>query len=216
MDNRYYLTKDEPEDLICTKSMDEDVSPGECGLVNVVLTQSGSTTEFHSSVVPQLEGQAHLEEGGSTTQVPCAGPKQDELQGNQMKLHATKCDFNPSPQTKMIVQSSAVIFSEEPPYHRSPKNQPLHITFEPSQMALTSEDSRTGEGATPCPGLSLNPSQLQSPSVQSGHCLPTFTSQRPPELPTTMGKLAMSNAWKVTSPYEYRYVFIYHSSFIAF
>lgn len=216
MDNKYYLTKDKPEDLICTKSMDEDVSPGECGLVNVVLKQSGSTTEFHSSVVPQLEGQAHLEEGGSTTQVPCAGLKQDELQGNQMKLHATKWDVNPSPQTKMIVQSSAVSFSEETSYHRSPQNQPLHLTFEPSQMVLTSEDSRAGEGAAPCPGLLPNPSQPQSPSVQSGNSLPTFTSQRPPELPTTMGKLAMSNAWEVTGPYEYRYVFTYHSSFVAF
>ncbi|KAG7224445.1 hypothetical protein INR49_015075, partial [Caranx melampygus] len=209
MDNRDYLTKDdqgahaEPEDLICTKSMEEVVSPGEC-VLSVVLTQSQSPTEFHSSMVPQPEGQSHLEEGGSTTQAPSGGPKQQELQGNQMKLHATNCDLNSSSQTKMIVQSSAVIFSEEPPYHRSPKNQPLHLTFDPSQMVITSENPEAGEGAAPCPGLSPNPSQPHSPSVQSGDCLPTFTSQRPPELPTMMGKQVPSNAWNVTSSYEYR------------
>ncbi|XP_056230946.1 mucin-17-like [Seriola aureovittata] len=140
--------------------------------------------------------------------------KKDELRSDQTKLNETKCDLNSPSQTRMIVQGSAVIFSEEPPFHRSSRDlvippspsQPLHLTFDPFQVNLTSEDHKARERAALSPGPSPNPTQPQSQSAQSGDCLPTFISQRLPEIPTTTGKQALSNTLNLnyTTPYECR------------
>lgn len=230
-DNEDTLTKDvqsvhsEPQYLVCTETMDGEASPGELVLI-VASTQSQSPTEYHSFMVPHPGEQAHLEEGDSTTKGTDGGPKKDELPSDQMKLNESKFDLNSSSQTRGILQGSTVIISEEPPYHRSsremvippPLSQPLHLTFHPSNVSShaiteTPEDHKAGEGSAPSPWPSVqnsdsNPTQPRSPSVQSIDCLPTFTSQRPPDLPTALGKRALSNTWNINNitPYEYRYV----------
>ncbi|XP_039986322.1 mucin-5AC isoform X2 [Xiphias gladius] len=228
-DNEDTLTNDvqsvhsEPQYLVCTETMDGEASPGELVLI-VASTQSQSPTEYHSFMVPHPGEQAHLEEGDSTTKGTDGGPKKDELPSDQMKLNESKFDLNSSSQTRGILQGSTVIISEEPPYHRSsremvippPLSQPLHLTFHPSNVSShviteTPEDHKAGEGSAPSPWPSVqnsdsNPTQPRSPSVQSIDCLPTFTSQRPPDLPTALGKRALSNTWNINNitPYEYR------------
>jgi len=190
-------------------------------------TQGQSPTEYHRYVVPHPGEQPPLEEEGSTTLVASGGLNKDEIRSNQVKVNETKYVLNSPSQTRMILQGSAVIFSEEPPHHRSsgdlvippPPSQPLYLTFDRSQVCGHSiteipEGHKAREGATPSPGPSSNSTQPRSPSVQSGDCLPTFTSQRPSELPTAMGKQAQSNTWNVTTPYECRYVYIHNSSLL--
>ncbi|XP_040903084.1 serine-rich adhesin for platelets isoform X3 [Toxotes jaculatrix] len=223
-DNKDTLTKNvqsvsaEPEYLVCTKIMDEEASLGEL-VLTAASTQDQALTQHHSSTVPHPGEQAHLEEeGGSTTVWASGGPKKVELSTE------TKDDFNSSSQTRMILHDSTVIFSEETPYQGPSRelvaapslSQPLHLTFDLSQVSSRSiiespEDYKVREGAAPSPRPSVqnsesNPTQPRSPSVQPMDCLPTFTSQRPPDLPTTMGKRALSNTWNVnnTTPYEYR------------
>lgn len=207
----------EPEYSLCRETMDGEASPEELVLI-VACTQSQSPTEYHSPMVPHPGEQAHLEEGISRE------PNKEEPQSDQINLSETKCDSdNSSSQTRMFLQGSAVIFSEEAPYLKSSREQviqaplspPLHLTFDTSQVSShaiseTLDDHKAREGAALSPWSSEpNPTQQCSPSVQSVDCLPTFTSQRPPDLPSTMGKWALSNTWNVsnTTPYEYRYVF---------
>uniref|UniRef100_A0A8D2ZT69 Pleckstrin homology domain containing, family G (with RhoGef domain) member 2 n=1 Tax=Scophthalmus maximus TaxID=52904 RepID=A0A8D2ZT69_SCOMX len=159
----------EPEYLVCTKNMD-----GELVLV-VASTQNQPPAESPRSMVPFPGEQTQLEEGGSTTLGTFGGPKKHELTSDQMKSKETKYDLNSSAQTRMMLKGSMLIFSEEPSYHRSsrelvnppPLSQPLHLNFDP---ALASSHAIT-----------------ETPEVQSVDCLPTFTSQRPPDLPTAMG-----------------------------
>ncbi|XP_047191421.1 mucin-12 isoform X3 [Scophthalmus maximus] len=208
----------EPEYLVCTKNMD-----GELVLV-VASTQNQPPAESPRSMVPFPGEQTQLEEGGSTTLGTFGGPKKHELTSDQMKSKETKYDLNSSAQTRMMLKGSMLIFSEEPSYHRSsrelvnppPLSQPLHLNFDPalaSSHAITEtpEGRKEREGAAPSPWPSVQypastPPEPRPPSVQSVDCLPTFTSQRPPDLPTAMGEQASSNPWNVniTTPHDYR------------
>ncbi|XP_044057476.1 mucin-5AC isoform X3 [Siniperca chuatsi] len=236
-DNKDTLTKDVqsvhagPEYLVCTRPIDGKASPAELVLM-VVSTQSQAPTEYHRSTLPQpgLAGEQaqretlYLGEGGATTLGASGGPKKDERPSEQMKLNETKNYLNDSSsQTRMILQGSTVIFTEEPPYYRSsgelvvspPLSQLSHMTFDPSQVSShtvteTPEVHKTRGRAAPSPLSSAqnsesNLTQPPPPSVQSTGFLPTFTSQRPPALPTTMGKRAQSNTRNVnnSSPYEH-------------
>lgn len=219
----------EPEYLVCTGPRDGEASPGELVLM-VASTQSQAPTESSRSTMPALpelsreqahSGTLYLVEGGATT---LGEPKKDEPPSEQMKLNETENDLNhSSPQTRMILQGSTVIFTEQPAYDKSsgdlvvpPLSQPLHMTFDPSQVSshTVTETPEDHKRRTPPSPSSLaqnsepNPTQPRLPSVQNMDFLPTFTSQRPPDLPTTMGKRALSNTRNVstTSPNEHRYV----------
>ena len=220
LDNEDSLTKDVPslhtgpEHLVCTKNMAREASPGELAL-GVASIQSQSPAEDHSSMVPHQGEQPPLQEEHCTSPGTSGGPKIDELPSNQMKSNETNNALNSSSQSRMILQGSTLIFSEEPACSRAsrelvipaPLRQPLHLTFDPSVASShafteTQEDRKAaGAGAAPSP--------WRSPSVPSVDRLPTFTSQRPPDLPTTMGEQAPSNSWNVSSnaPCEYRYVY---------
>ncbi|XP_035535561.1 uncharacterized protein plekhg2 [Morone saxatilis] len=213
------------EYLVCTGPMDGAATPGELVLM-VAAIQSQAPTESHRSAMPHpgLAGeQVHEEtlyvvDGGATT-----SGKKDEPPNEQTKLNETKNDLNySSSQPRMILQGSAVIFSGDPACYKSPGelvvpptlNQPSHMTFDPSQVSShtvteTPEDQKARGRAAPTPWSSAQNSNLtqpRPPSVQSVDCLPTFTSQRPPDLPTTMGKWALSNTRNTnnTSPCEHR------------
>ena len=230
-DNKDTLTKDvqsvhaEPEYLVCTKNVEGEACPGEL-ILTEASTQCQSPPENHSSMLPHLGEPAQPEEGGSATLAATDGPEKDELPSDLMKPNETKHDLNSSSQTRMILQDSTVTFSEEPPHQGtskevdipSPLGQPLHLTFHPPQVSShavteTPEDhkARAGAAASPWQSVQNSESNLTQPlssSVQSIDCLPTFTSQRPPDLPTTLGRRALSNTWNVnnTTAYEYRYV----------
>lgn len=231
--NRDELTKDMqsvhagPEYLVCGRPMDGEASSGELVLV-VASTQSQAPTESHRPTMPHpgLAGEQAqretlcLAEGVATTLGASGGPKKDEPPSEQMKLN--EFDLNDSSsQTRTILQGSTVIFPEHPPYYRSsgdlvlppPLSQPLHMTFDPSQVSShtvteTPEDHKAKEGAAPSLWSSVQNSESNpTPLVQSTDFLPTFTSQRPPDLPTAMGKRALSNTRNVNNaPYEHRYV----------
>ncbi|XP_074497072.1 uncharacterized protein LOC141771067 [Sebastes fasciatus] len=185
------LTKDvqsvhaEPEYSVCTGPMDGEL------VLMVASTQSRAPTESNRSTMPHpgLAGeQSHREtlypaEGGdAATATPgvSGGSKKDDS----------------SSQTRMIVQGSAVVFTEETPYYRSSgeRGVPSHMTFSHT-VTETPEDQKT---RAPSPWSSVqnsesHPTRPRPPSAQSIDCLPTFTSQRPQDLPTTTGKRALSN-----------------------
>lgn len=237
-DNKDTLTKDGksahagPEYLICAGPMDGEASPGEMVLM-VASTQSQAPTEYHRSTMPHpgLAGEQpqsetlYLAEGGATTLGSSGGPKKDEP--------PSEYDLNDSSsQTRMILQGSTVIFTEEPPYYRSsgepvappPLSQPSHMTFDPSRVfshtVRETPEEHKARAPSPCSSTQSSKSNLiqpHPPSAQSVDVLPTFTSQRPPDLPTTMGKRAMSTTRNVNniSPYEHRYVYcrLNHNTF---
>nr|XP_043887646.1 mucin-17 isoform X1 [Solea senegalensis] len=190
-----------PEYLVCLKDMDGEAFPGEMVLI-VECTQSQYPAE------PHLGEQSHLEEGGATNTSRASGwPKKDEA------MH----DPTSSSQTKMALQGSTVIFSEEPPHLRSskelpsPLSLPFHVNLDPSQASghPFTNYQKARAMTTQRPSVQYSESnfpQQHSPSLQSIDSLPTFTSQRPPDLPTSMGKCGLSNIVTVnnTTPKEYR------------
>lgn len=208
--DKYILTKNVQrvhaghEYLVCPGPMDGEASPRELVLM--------ASTEYHRSTMPhqglarerlQRETLHLAEEGTTTTLVDSAEPKKDEPPSEQMKSNDTKNDS--SSQTRMILQGSAVIFTEEPPYYRSSGevdvlphlSEPSHLTFDPSKV-YSHTVTESPEDHIPSPWSSVqnsvsNPTRPRPPSVQSIDCLPTFTSQRPQDLPTAMGKRALSN-----------------------
>uniref|UniRef100_UPI0037E76E8A mucin-4 isoform X2 n=1 Tax=Semicossyphus pulcher TaxID=241346 RepID=UPI0037E76E8A len=137
---------------------------------------------------------------------------------SQIKFNETQCVLiDSSSQPRMTLQGSRVNLTEEPPYYRSsgeralqpPQSQPSHMTFEPSILSHTITETEKG-GGSPNPLSSAqnsesNPTQPWPPSVQSIDCLPTFTSQRPPDLPTATGNQALSRNVRSTSPSEHSY-----------
>lgn len=154
-------------------------------------------TEPHPGLVGE---QAHgttlyLLEGGTTTPGASGGPKRDERPCEQMKLNKTKTDGNASSsQTSLIQQGPTVIFTDGPlvsghTVTETPENHIAGAHASPWSWAQKSEPHQTKSR----PSL-----------VQSVDFLPTFTSQRPPDLPTTMGKRALSNT-RNSSPYKQRY-----------
>uniref|UniRef100_A0A8C4GWH1 Pleckstrin homology domain containing, family G (with RhoGef domain) member 2 n=1 Tax=Dicentrarchus labrax TaxID=13489 RepID=A0A8C4GWH1_DICLA len=213
------------EYLVCPGPMDGGATPGELVLM-VASTQSQAPTESHRSAMPHPglvgeqvhEGTLYMVDGVATD-----SGRKDEPPNKQTKLNETKNDLNySSSQPRMILQGSAVIFTGDPACYRTPGelvvpptlNQPSHMTSDPSQVSShtvteTPEDQKALGRAAPSPWSSAQNSNLtrpRPPSVQSVDCLPTFTSQRPPDLPTTMGKRALSNTRNTnnTSPCEHR------------
>lgn len=206
-----------PEYLFCTETKDGEESSGRLALI---------TTSTQSQTPKAPRETLHLEEG--STLETSGGLNKNKLQSEQMKLNDVKHDLmnDSSSQTRMTLQGSTVIFSEESSYYRSsgevvvppPTSQASNLTFNPSQVCThaiteTPGDREAREGSAPSPWSSVqnsesDPTQPCPPSVQSIDCLPTFTSQRPQDLPTTMGKRAVSNTWNTTNTtqYEYRYV----------
>ncbi|XP_029284307.1 mucin-17-like [Cottoperca gobio] len=175
-----------PEYLVCTSAMDGEASPGELVLM-VASTQSQAPTEYHRSTMPHpgptgeqsQRATLDLSEGGATTHGVSGGAKNDDPPSEQMNE-----TYDSLSHSRMVLQGSAVIFTEEKPYY----SQPSHTTFDPSQASSytvteTPEDHRAG---APSPWSSVqNSTRPRPPSVQSIDCLPTFTSQRPQDLPTT-------------------------------
>lgn len=199
------------EYLFCTENMDEEESSGHLALMP-------ASTQSQTSKTPRET--LHLEEGDTS-----GGSKKDELLSEQIKLNDIKYDLNDSSsQTRKTVQGSTVIFSEESSYYKSSGevavppslSQASNLTITPSLVSShtiteTPMDHEAREGSTPSPWSSVqntesDPMQPCPPLLQSIDCLPTFISQRPPDLPTTMGKLALSNTWNVsnTAHHEHR------------
>lgn len=157
----------------------------------------------------------HLEEGDTSILCTSEGLKKDELPSEQIKLKHIKYDQNDfSEQTRMV-------FLEESSYYRSsgevavppPQSQDSNLTISHSLVCShtatqTPGDHEAREASIPSPQSSdLNtesdPMQPCPLLVQSMDCLPTFTSHRPPNIPTTMGKLPLSNTWNVSNTPQY-------------
>ncbi|XP_067451674.1 serine-rich adhesin for platelets isoform X2 [Thunnus thynnus] len=210
-----------PESLVCTGPRGGEGTPGELVLM-VASTQNQGPNPGLTGEDAQREA---LQQGdGSLTSLGTSeGPEKDEPPSEQMMLNETKHDLNDSSsQTRMFPQGSTVVFSDEPPnYGSSGKlvvpsapNQPLHMIFDPSKgsshiVTETPDGHKAREGAAPRPWSSVqspesNPAEPRSPLAQSIDCLPTFTSQRPPDIPTTTGKRAPFNTWNInnTTPYD--------------
>ncbi|KAM7412502.1 hypothetical protein PAMA_020062 [Pampus argenteus] len=199
-----------PEYLVCTGPRGGEGTPGE-PVVMVASTQN-----------PRLTGEEaqseslHLGEGGLTTLGASGEPEKDESPSEHVMLTETKYDLNnSSSQTRMFLQDSTV---EPPNYGSSGKpvvppavSQPSHMTFDPLQGSSHTVSENPGghnatEEAAPSPFVQSSKSNPAHPHpllVQPIDCLPTFTSQRPPDLPTT--KLVLSNTWSSnnTTPYDY-------------
>lgn len=114
-----------------------------------------------------------LAEGGSDNPGVSGGPKNDGKP-------------DPSSNTRMVLQGSSLIFAGEKPRY----GQHSHVTFDPSQVSghrvtETSEDHRAG---APSPW-----SSCQNAESNPVDRLPTFTSQRPHDLPTAAGQQAASD-----------------------
>lgn len=154
------------------------------------------------------ESSPHREE----RDVDTSGLKNYVLTSEQIKLNYLKYGLNDSSsQTRMNLQGSTVMLSEESYYCRSSGeasvppvlNQASNLTVSPflvysHTVSETPMDHEAGEGLTPSPRSSIQNTK-SDPMQQFVDCLPTFTSQRPPDLPTTTGKLAPSNTWSVSN-----------------
>ncbi|XP_042342019.1 mucin-5AC-like [Plectropomus leopardus] len=179
-----------PGYLIRTGVTDGEASPGELVLI-IASAHAQAPTEHHRSTGPDLREQAqretpHLVEGGATTGGVSVASKKDESE---------QTTFSDSPQTQMILQGSAVVFTEDTSHCRSPGDllTPLH----PSQVSSRTETPEDHQAPSPWSSLQTSESNLARPrpaSVQSVDCLPTFTSQRPQHLPSAISKQAPPNS----------------------
>lgn len=131
----------------------------------------------------------HASSGELLVKVECAKiqvetppQEQQHLENGSVKASPT----NSSSQTQEVLQDSAVNFSD-----------------------MLSFVTSSGEMVTSSP-LSVHFSEPKhSASVQSVDCLPTFTSQRPPDLPSAVGEQTQVNSWNVSNiqPNTHRYDF---------
>ncbi|XP_008301696.1 mucin-19-like [Stegastes partitus] len=84
--------------------------------------------------------------------------------------------------------------TEDPPDSSGELNQPSYRSSEASLGASeTPEDPKTKEVQNP----ESHPFLPRPPSVQPEDLLPTFTSQRPADLPTALSKRASCESWRV-------------------
>lgn len=185
-----------PEHLVCIEFTDGEESLGQLAQI--------FPTEYYSCTVPRPKMTLHPDKGCMSTLGASGGPKEAELLSEQMKL---KCDA--SSQTRLTLQGTNLIFSEETPLCRSSGelvvqsllSQPSNLNFEPPQgsshtLTDTLNHHKAGEGSSdqnscsdpiqPCPHL-----------MQPVDRLPTFTSQKSLDVRSAMGK------W---TPNEHRYV----------
>lgn len=187
------------EYLVCTGLVGGEASAGELVLTGTS-TQNQDPAEDHKSTVShqQLAGEALMgkppvEDGAKTPR------EKDELK----KLNETKNDVKESSsQTRMILQGSAVIFTEEPAHHRTSGG----LTFDPSQVETQAPEDHKPRATGQTPWAEPNMTRTSPPSLPCDDFLPTFTSQRPPDLPTATGTRAASNTRDDchTCPYEHR------------
>ncbi|XP_026234121.1 uncharacterized protein plekhg2 isoform X3 [Anabas testudineus] len=179
-----------PEYMFCTEARNEHLA-----LMTVPAQNQDSKTPRQTP---------HLEEEGTMNLERSGGWGKDELTSEQTKMNDKKCDLTDSSlQTRMTLQGSAVIFSEES-YYRSldevagppPLNQDSNLTFNPSLVPIPTGDYEAKEGSAPSPWSSCENSEsspTQSCPVlgQSIDCLPILT-----DLSTTTDKQALSNTLK--------------------
>ncbi|XP_029923211.1 mucin-5AC-like isoform X3 [Myripristis murdjan] len=190
----------------------------------VVSAQSQAPTEYHSATVsdPGLsrDEAPYLGEGGVMAPRISGGPQKVEPPKEEMKFSETEGhELDSLSERKMSLRGSTIC-SEEPLNYESsgalrlPPTQPLPMTSDLPAACHTVTEAPEGykareELSMSCPWSSLcSPDSIASarpPSVQSVDCLPTFTSQRPADLPTAMGKRALSNTWNVTNTTSYDY-----------
>ncbi|KAM4627696.1 uncharacterized protein ACJ7VT_002650 [Polymixia lowei] len=202
-----------PEYMMCAGSRDEEAKPGET-VVMVVSTQTQAPTEYRSSAVldPGLaRDEAHGEapyhgEGGYTALGLSGGPKKDKSPKEDMMQNETEDDSSLQTKTYLCDSATAKYEPTQAPGLPQPHSDPSHVTFDLAAACQTvaeapegSDAERGGMESSPFPsagGQDPNPTPPPSRplSVQSVDCLPTFTSQRPADLPATMGKRALSTA----------------------
>ncbi|KAM8769181.1 uncharacterized protein AB9X84_000166 isoform 1-T1 [Acanthopagrus schlegelii] len=190
----YNQDMETPEYLGCTGLVGGEASPGELVLTGTS-TQNQDPAEDHRSTAShrQLRGdEAHM---GTLPRVEDGATTPREKTKNDVK--------ESSSQTRMILQGSAVIFTEEPAHYRTSGG----LTFDPSQVVTETPEDHKPRAPGQKSWAEPNMTQTSSPSVQSVDFLPTFTSQRPPDLPTATGKRAPSNTRDDchTSPYEHSF-----------
>jgi len=183
----------------------EDTRGGEDAPRERVLTMVTSPTVYQSTPMshPQLSGEQtqnqtlHLAEHGATVLGTSGRPKSHEPSSENKVLGLICAE---EPQAELIVPASL--------------SPPLHMTPDPSQACCrteTPQDLRARDEAAANPwssAQSSEPTQPRPPSAQFIDCLPTFTSQRPTDLPTALSKRASSDSWSVHSPAgrDHRYV----------
>lgn len=212
----------EPE-YISTEPRDSEGNTGEVVLM-VVSTQTQAPKEHQSLMVPYTGLEAQREaswqgEGGITALGASGGPMEDEPTQEQIKLNNNNHDLEAcSSQSRMFLQDSSVIFSGETPHYECSTgpaplphpSDPSHVSFDHQQVyshAVTETRDRTAPSPwLPSQSRGPNPIPPRPPSVQSLDCLPTFTSQRPVDLLTAMGKQALSNTLSayIPSTYDHR------------
>ncbi|KAK2846551.1 hypothetical protein Q5P01_009550 [Channa striata] len=174
-----------------SKTAGGDGAPGQLALME---SSTESQARYYSSTMPHsgLKGeQAPKESALGASELP----KKDSTQITQ-----SFSDYQPS--------GEAVV----PPA----LSQPLNLTFEPLQTSShtiteTREHPKAREESAHSPWSPVlksepDPIYPHPSTVQPIALLPTFTSQRPPDLPTTMDKWAQSNTRNVsnTTPHEQR------------
>ncbi|XP_076002268.1 uncharacterized protein LOC142995181 isoform X2 [Genypterus blacodes] len=207
----------EPE-YISTARRDADVHPGEVVLM-VVSTQTEAPKEHQCLKMPHPGLEAQREsfwrgEGGVTA-LGASGspmevkPAQEPIKFNNNNNHDLE---DCSPQSGMFLQDSSEIPQYESPTGPPPLphlSYPSNVSFDHQQVyshIVTKTMDRTAsspQSLFQSQGLDLIP---RPPTVQSEDCLPTFTNQRPVDLPTAMGKQGLSNSWDAYTPsiYDHR------------
>lgn len=204
-----------------------DREPSPEGILQRAESTQGQTPTDQSSFILQNPDVAkeetqveavHPGDRGTTVLITSVRPKIDEPQSNQITLNEKKNDLCDSKsQDRICLQDSEEVYG--PTNHAASAvslKQLSYMTFDSLQQGSCHKVTdhlqchKAKEGATPSPeefvqSLDSTPSQ---PCPLSLGYLPVFTSQRPPDLPTTMGKRRLSKTWNVrdTAPDDYGYV----------
>ncbi|CAJ1066262.1 uncharacterized protein plekhg2 isoform X3 [Xyrichtys novacula] len=219
-DSRDTLTKGvqsshaRPGYLICQRPVDGDEIPGQL-VLTVAFQQNQLQTEHNTSTVPCLDlvcGQTQM----ATLKLlgPSEGQKKDVLPCGQTKVNETKSELNDSSsQTRVILQGSAVTFTEQPHYCISTEEPlvpstpswPLNTTSDPSQVFSHTVTETAEDQAVKIEEADSGFTQPSPPSPQSTDFLPMLTSQMPPAISATQGKLAQTNARDDGNPSPYEH-----------
>lgn len=205
-----------PEYKLSTGSRDREEAVGEV-VVMMISSQNQASADYQSCMLvdPGLARDTVQREApyqgqtGSGALGVSEGPKKFESSEGEM-LHGAEGDS--SSQAKMCPHDSTAVPLKQMPDNELPEaplrpqspRQPLPVNVDPiptsQTVGETTEGSKCREVVPPHPWSS---DQIPAPTpppplVQSMDCLPTFTSQRPANLPTTMSRWALSNAWSAT------------------
>ncbi|XP_069017073.1 mucin-2 [Embiotoca jacksoni] len=167
---------------VCAGPEDSEITNGEASTGELAPSEDRRSTKVHPGLrgEPAQRETLRLAKGDTTAS---GRPKNDEPPSETLKF-----DLNDS--------SGETVISPTP-------SQPSQVTFEPSQVYCHTETEEAPPSLRSSGQNSeSNPTQRRPPSVD---CLPTFTSQKPPDLPTTLGKHAPSNACNVNSANEWNH-----------